>query len=113
MTDNNPAVDQVGTGDGDKHSTMEQNLKSPSTWLRLGYMIIFCVLVWLTILVGSVIVALGFLWLLFTGKVNEELKHVGQRLATYAYQVVRYLTFNTEQKPFPFGEPFPPAGTDD
>ena len=113
MTDNNPTVDQVKDEHGDEGSTMEQNLKSPSTWLRLGFMIIYCVLIWLAILVGSVIVALGFLWLLFTGKVNEDLKQVGQRLATYTYQIVRYLTFNTDLKPFPFGEPFPAAETDD
>jgi hypothetical protein len=113
MTDNNPTVDQVDAEGGDKRPTMEQNLKSPSTWLRLGYMIIYCVLIWLAILVGSVVVVLGFLWLLFTGKVNVELKQVGQRLATYTYQIARYLTLNTEQKPFPFGEPFPPAETEE
>ena len=36
MTDNNPTVDQVDAEGGDKRPTMEQNLKSPSTWLRLG-----------------------------------------------------------------------------
>jgi Domain of unknown function (DUF4389) len=113
MSDNNPTVDQVSSEGGDKRPTMEDNLKSPSTWLRLGFMIIYCVLAWLMILVGSVIVLLGFLWLLFTGKGNEELKQVGQRLATYAYQIVRYLTLNTDEKPYPFGQPFPPAETGD
>ena len=59
--------------------------------------------------VGSVVVVLGFLMVLFTGEVNRELRGIGQSLATYIYENIRYLTFNTEERPFPFGGEWPSA----
>jgi hypothetical protein len=111
MSNDNPTIDQIDVDDNDKQ--MEDNLKSRKTWLRVIFMLIFCVVTSLTILVGSFIVALGFLWVLFTGEVNPELRAIGQSLATYIYQIARYLTFNSETKPFPFGESWPSSGSDE
>jgi hypothetical protein len=53
-------------------------------------------------MVSTVVVVLGFLWVLFTGDTNPQLKRTGQSLATYLSQVLRYLTFNSEERPFTF-----------
>jgi hypothetical protein len=45
---------------------------------------------------------LQIFWVLFTGETNKPLEKFGQSLATYNYQIIRYLTFNTEKRPFPF-----------
>jgi hypothetical protein len=58
-------------------------------------------------LAGSVIVLLQFLHVLFTGKPNVRLLDAGLSLAQYVYQVVEYLTFNTEVRPFPFDAEWP------
>jgi len=50
---------------------------------------------------------LQFFWVLFTGGTNENLNILGQSLATYTYQVIRYLVFNTEERPFPFDASWP------
>jgi hypothetical protein len=34
-------------------------------------------------------------------------------IAAYLYEIVRYLTFNSEDKPFPFGNDLPTAEIDD
>lgn len=111
MSNDNPAVDQVTVEDSD-NGKLEKNLKSRTTWLRLVFMCIFGVLVSLASLVGSVVVVLGFLWVLFTGEVNRELRQTGQALASYIYQIALYLTFNSEAKPFPFGEGWPSEKSD-
>lgn len=113
MSNDNPTIDQIDVDDDDNGKPMENNLKSRKTWLRAIFMLIFCVVTSLTILVGSFIVALGFLWVLFTGEVNPELRAIGQSLAKYVYQIARYLTFNSDTKPFPFGESWPSSGSDD
>ena len=113
MSSENPTVDQVSVDDSHDAPSIETNLKSGCTWLRALFMVIYCVLVSLAGLVGSVIVVLGFCWVLFTGRVNDDLKAVGQSLAGYIYEIVRYLTFNTQEKPFPFGNRWPSEnGTD-
>jgi hypothetical protein len=39
---------------------------------------------------------------LFKGQVNESVLPFGQNLSTYIYQITLFLTFNTDDMPFPF-----------
>jgi len=50
---------------------------------------------------------------LIKGEVNEELRDVGHSIATYMYEIIRYLTFNTDDKPFPFGTAWPSGESKD
>jgi hypothetical protein len=88
-------------------SDIEDNIKSRSTWLRLLFMIIIAIIYGLSRLVVGAVVVLQFLWVLFTGEPNARLTGFGQSLATYTYQIVRYLTFNTDSRPFPFDDDWP------
>ncbi len=107
--DSNPPNDGAndgvaGAGSG---AAMQENLKSKSTWLRLVFMVVLYVLCGLASLVASFVVALGFLWVLFTGEANERLKHAGQGIANYVCQIIEYLTYNSEVRPFPFDAEWP------
>lgn len=106
MSDSNPTLDNVVIDDKGS-APIEENIKSRSTWMRGVFMCIYFALIWLTSLVGTFVIVLGFLWVLFKGEQNAQLKAVGQSIAGYLYQVARYLTFNTEEKPFPFGADWP------
>lgn len=88
---------------------IEENIKSRSTWLRGLFMVIFVFIYALSRFVVGAVVLLQFLWVLFTGEVNERLRVLGQSLAIYTSQIIRYLTYNTEQRPFPFDEDWPPG----
>ena len=112
MSNDNPTIDQVAAEDTD-NGKIEKNLKSRATWLRLLFMCVFGLLAGLASLVASVVVVLGFLMVLFTGEVNQELRQLGQGLASYLFQIVRYLTFNTDDKPFPFGSAWPSEAAED
>ena len=112
MSDTNPPADHPFV-DEKSGKPIEENIKSRATWTRLLFMLISSILVWLASLVGMVVVVLGFLMVLFTGQVNRELREVGQSIATYIYENVRFLTFNTDDKPFPFGGKWPSAETED
>ena len=56
---------------------------------------------------AGAVVLLQLLWVLVTGEVNVRLNALGQSLAVYTSQMIRYLTYNTEQRPFPFDEDWP------
>ena len=107
MSDENPPADQVISDDNRSGNPIEENLKSRATWLRLAFMLISVMLLSVTSVVGSLIVILGFFWLLFTGEINRQMQQVGQSIAAYIYELIRYLTFNTEEKPFPMGGKWP------
>ncbi len=112
MSDDNPSVDHAMIDDEDKATPIEEHLKSRSTWLRLVFMLVFWVLAGVTTFVASVVIVLGFFWVLFTGETNARLKQVGKSIAAYIYQIISYLTYNSDDKPFPFGE-WPSADQDD
>ena len=82
-------------------SKLEENIKSRSTWVRLLFMILFTAIWSVSRLVVAAVVAIQFFIVLFTGASNSRLRTFGQSLATYSYQLVAYLTFVTEEQPFP------------
>lgn len=112
MSEENPPLDDIYVGDKASTSPLQENIKSRATWTRFLFMLISGVLVGLAAMVCSVIVLLGFFWVLFTGEVNRQVQEVGQSIAAYVYAIIRYLTFNTDQKPFPLGGDWPSGRID-
>ena len=88
-------------------SSLEKNVKERSTWLRLLFMVILAFVYGLSRLVIGAVVVIQFFYVLLTGETREQLKAFGHSLAIYSYQIVDYLTFNTEVKPFPFDGDWP------
>jgi hypothetical protein len=86
---------------------LQANIKSRSTWLRLFFMIVMGIAFAVARFVTTVIVIVQFVHVLLTGNVNEQLRSFGQSLATYMFEIVSYLTFNTEVRPFPFDKNWP------
>lgn len=113
MSDDNPPADHVIPENNPSGIPIEENIKSRSTWLRLLFMFAYYVIGTVATAVLSVAVILGFLWVLFTGEKNGQLQQAGQAIAAYMYEIIRYLTFNTEDKPFPFGNDWPSADSED
>ena len=81
------------------------NLKQPSIWMRLFFMVIFALVVYfvLVVLVGVLILAQA-LFAIITGAPNHNLRNFGAAIGQYIFQILNYLTFNSEEKPFPFSE---------
>jgi hypothetical protein len=113
MSDGNEPADDVIADNNDSGTTIEEHVKSRSTWLRLVFMIVFYVLATVASAVCTVVVVLGFLWVLFTGEKNRHLQQAGQVIAAYIYEIIRYLSFNTDDRPFPFDSELPTAGAAD
>ena len=52
------------------------------------------------------VVVFQFLTVLVSGKANERLLNFGQSLASYIYQIIQFMTANSEELPYPFN-PWP------
>jgi hypothetical protein len=111
MTTNDQPMDHVApeptSDDNREHSEMEKNVKSRSTWLRLVFMLILGLLYGLSRVVLGAVVIIQFFYVLLSGETNDELKSFGHSLAIYSYQIVEFLTFNSDEKPFPFDSGWP------
>lgn len=83
-----------------------KNLKEPSHWLRILLMLGFAIALYV---VGIVLIVLSLAQILFTliaGADNPNLRHLGAALARYVEQIILFLTYNSDERPFPFA-PFP------
>jgi hypothetical protein len=83
---------------------IRQNLRNRTTWWRAMYMLLFTVIYGIAELVIATVVLFQLLSVLFTGGTNERLLDLGQNLSTYVYQILLFLTFNSDERPYPFGD---------
>ncbi|SHE90726.1 protein of unknown function [Microbulbifer donghaiensis] len=83
---------------------LKHNLTSGNQWLRLVYMVLFAFLLEIAGLVMLAVVILQFLFSIITGSANDNLRRLGDQIASYYYQTLQFLVYNTEEKPFPFAE---------
>jgi len=83
-------------------SEIIDNIKHKNTWFRGAFMLLFVMLYSVAEIVMLAVVVTQFVFSLFTRNPNSQLSRFGLQLSTYLFSIFRYLTFNTEQKPFPF-----------
>ena len=111
MTTNDQPMDHASpdamADDSKESSDLEKNVKEKSTWVRLFFMVVLAFLYGLSRFVIGAVVLIQFFFVLLTGKAKNELKSFGHSLAIYSYVVIDYLTFNTEERPFPFDGAWP------
>lgn len=72
--------------------------------IRLLYTLLCLVILEIIKLIIQLTVVFQFVYLLITQKYSDPLKSFSNRLATYAYRVVRYATLNDNLRPFPFDD---------
>ena len=83
---------------------IKESMKDNSTWMRILYMFIFVIIFNILELLIAALVIFQVLVLLFTGEKNQRLLGFGSMLSQYAYRILQFLTFNSEEKPFPFAD---------
>ena len=115
MTTSDRPIDHVPpeaeSGNSSGKNDLGKHVAAKSTWMRLFFMIVFGIIYGISRLVIGAVVVIQFFHVLFTGDVNEPLKSFGHSLAIYSYEIVNYLTFNTETKPFPLEADWPGEAT--
>lgn len=79
-----------------------ENLKEPSQWFRVAFMVVFAVVLYVVGLVLTLLTVAQVLFSLLTGSDNENLRALGKDLSTYVHQILAFLTYNSDNKPFPF-----------
>lgn len=82
---------------------LDNHIRNRATWLRGLYILLFVIIYSITKIVIGAVVIFQFLSVLFTGACNNRLLKFGQSLSTYVYQIIQFLTYNAEDRPYPFG----------
>lgn len=74
--------------------------------VRLLYAIGFGIIAWFVFWIAMIIGIVQFVMMAIQGRVNEELRSFSVNLLQYLWELVAYVTFVRDEKPFPVG-PFP------
>ncbi len=87
---------------------MEEQLKdrltSKDIWIRLLYMLFFTIAYAVSETIVTLVAIFQFFAILFTSHANESLLRLGNNLGIYIRQILQFVTFNTESRPFPFSD---------
>lgn len=83
---------------------INENLKKASTWKRIFFILVFSVIVGLVRILLWAVILLQIASTLLTGSVNKNILDFGRKLSAYLYHILLFLTFNSDQLPFPFSD---------
>jgi len=71
-------------------------------WTRFLFMLLYAFALNLVISVSIGLAFIQFIFVLFTAKVNEALSDFNKHLYLFVSDTLKFLLFDTEDKPFPF-----------
>ncbi len=70
-------------------------------------MVVFaCVVYWVAFFIIMIVAAFQFIYILLVGKSNKTIAPFGAEMSEYVHQIMQFLTYSSEEKPFPF-KPWP------
>ena len=75
--------------------------------IRFLYTIFFVIVLEILKLIVELMVVFQYAFLFITTKPNEPVRKFSNKVAVYAYRVMRYVTLAENGRPFPFSD-FPP-----
>ncbi|MER0217196.1 MAG: DUF4389 domain-containing protein [Nitrosomonas sp.] len=81
---------------------IKQRIQKRENWQRGLFMFFFMFIYGFSNSLVIGILFFQFATLILTGKTNEFLLGFSQSLSIYIHQIINFLTFNSEQRPFPF-----------
>jgi hypothetical protein len=72
--------------------------------VRLLYTLLFLIIFELLKVILVLSTAFQYIYLFIAGTYSEPLRRFCNRLSSYAYRMIRFITLNDNSKPFPFAE---------
>ncbi len=88
----------------DMKEVTESKLSRKKIGIRLLYTVMYLIIFEILKTVIQITVLFQYIYLLITKKYSVPLKNFSNKVATYAYKIIRYVTINDNARPFPFRE---------
>ena len=88
--------------------TIKDNVKNQAVWLRGLFILIFGVILYFAFILVWLLVVFQFVSKVVTGNLNRQLADFSSGLLRYISQILGYITFQSDERPFPFS-PWPEA----
>ncbi len=82
-----------------KHVSKREN---KAIWIRALFILLYCVVAYVAAFIVLLIAIFQFVSSLVIKRPNDHLLHFSQSLSVYLFEIIYFITFNTEDMPFPF-----------
>ncbi|PCI78981.1 MAG: glucose-1-phosphate thymidylyltransferase [SAR86 cluster bacterium] len=89
----------------DELNEIVDNITQPSAWIRVLFMTLFAVASYFVLLPLILVLSIAqALFALITGKDNANLRYFAATLELYISQLIKFMTYISEVKPYPFSD---------
>jgi hypothetical protein len=86
------------------HDELQVTTTRKQVAIRLLYTLLYVAIFEVVKTIILLITLFEYFFLLITLRHNEPARTFGNKVAAYGYRVMRYLTLNDNQRPFPFAD---------
>jgi hypothetical protein len=86
------------------HNSQEMTTSRKDILIRLLYTFLYFVVFEIIKVIIQVAVVFQYIFLFITLDCSKPVRHFSNKLATYTYEVIRYLTLNKNLRPYPFND---------
>ena len=93
-----------GNYQANHQASYQDNYEGNKGWMRILFTALFWLAFYVTQAVILAVVIAQAAFVIFAGGPNHHLLVLGDRLTRYVQDILRFVTFNTDKRPFPFDD---------
>ncbi|MCG8324716.1 MAG: DUF4389 domain-containing protein [Thiotrichales bacterium] len=82
--------------------SIKEHASKSDTWIRGLFIVVFGVIFYFLYGIIWLLVVIQFITKVVTGELNSNLSDFSGKLTGYAMQILTYITFQSDEKPWPF-----------
>ena len=83
-------------------AVLTENIKEPSIWVNFFLKIVYLVFLNFIVPFLGFITLLQLLFSIGSKKPNENLVSFSKKISSYIYQIINFITYSSDQRPWPF-----------
>ena len=83
-------------------AVLTENIKEPSIWVNFFLKVIYLVFLNFIVPFLGFITLLHLLFSIGSKKPNENLVSFSKKISSYIYQIINFITYSSDQRPWPF-----------
>jgi hypothetical protein len=83
-------------------AALTENIKEPSIWVNFFLKIFYLVFLNFIVPFLGFITLLQLLFSIGSKKPNENLVSFSKKISSYIYQIINFITYSSDQRPWPF-----------
>lgn len=105
MSENNVSDSSSKLSNSAGQEELKNKMMNPKHWMRLLLMaLMYTILFTLVQLIATISLLVQWILVLFTGEPNARLRHFTKGLNRYTWEIMEFINFNSETRPFPLSD---------